>query len=239
MHLDIVLECKNLLTSPEGEQLGIVLHILRVMYTMVADKDPITLRLSVPLWILWLHQRCVHLSSAPSSFFSYSCTFSYFFMVFSPLTNRIFFITFCLSHSVSASICLQYVIRDILLLPELNSWDPPLFLSQYNRSKTLTTIFWFCLCTTCTTCTAQCLYIEHKCMKVIWGEMAVTAEHESFFEVKQTWRGSNKSKEDKRWYLLVGPILSCPFWRVAFRGNVKANNNLANCPFFTHRLGPH
>lgn len=48
-------------------------------------------------------------------------------------------------------------------------------------------------------------------MKVIWGEMAVTAEHESFFEVKQTWRGSNKSKEDKRWYLLVGPFYHAPF----------------------------
>lgn len=168
MHVDIALECKNVLTSPEGEQLGIVLHILRVMCTTVADQYPITLRLSVlckscdctvaTLWYYLNTTRDVSIFPLLLPLYLYSCTFSSFFHGFFPphskTPNRIFFITFCLSHSASASICLQYVIRDILLLPELNSWDPPLFLSQYNRSKTLTTIFWFCLCTTCT---AQCL----------------------------------------------------------------------------------
>lgn len=45
--------------------------------------------------------------------------------------------------------------------------------------------------------------------------------------------GAKRIKVVFPWYT----ILSCSFGRVAFSRNAEANNNLAHCPFFTHRSG--
>lgn len=60
------------------------------------------------------------------------------------------------------------------------------------------------------------------------------ARHDSFnrpdVAVKRTRRIKGGS-------CLLAHIFSCSFWRAAFSGNVKANSNLASCPFFTHKPG--
>lgn len=67
--------------------------------------------------------------------------------------------------------------------------------------------------------------------------MSVTAKRDSFIRPDVAVKRTDKKERIKGGICLLAHIFSCSFWRAAFSGNVKANSNLASCPFFTHKPG--